>query len=76
MGYIDEVRFTFSCPSCHCQEEARAVERGSSYGASWGNPSALSKFNVLWTTDQFGAPDVVDAKCSACGVKASVAGRP
>jgi hypothetical protein len=72
MGFIDSNDFTVTCPQCAATEEARVVQRGSSFGATWGDPKPLVKFDADWKDAGVGGPFIVRAKCRTCGVETDV----
>lgn len=72
MGYIDSNEFTVSCPKCGAKEDARVVQRGSSFGADWSSPPSLEKFDAEWKDHGGAGPMIERAKCRKCGVEAIV----
>ena len=71
MGYIDKVIATVSCPKCSTLESQSVLQKGSSYGASWGSFSPFTKFDAKFATSN-GEPEVASATCKACGLVAVV----
>lgn len=71
MGIIDSTTATMTCPKCGAFDAIRAVQKGSSYGGSWGSFSESSKFNVV-TERGIDGPEVKSATCKACGVAAAL----
>lgn len=71
MGIIDSTSATLTCPTCGACDVIRAVQKGSSYGASWRPFSDSSKFSVV-SERGFDGPEVKSATCKACGVVATV----
>jgi hypothetical protein len=72
MGFIDSNEFTLTCLKCGAKEEARVVQRGSSFGAHWSDPSKPEKFDADWRDNGAGGPVIVSARCRKCVVEATV----
>lgn len=72
MGVVDKAWNRFRCHKCNATDIVTAIESGSSYGASWGEPSKSALFNVMWKRGQFAEPKPTSVTCVACGVAAQV----
>lgn len=67
MGTIDKTTHLFTCPNCKKTESVTIFERGSNWGASWGDPPDSKLFAVEWKPNQFGEPRPVRIACKVCG---------
>ncbi len=70
MGTTDKTHHEFRCPTCGTTEDVTVYEKGSSWGASWQQPSELTHFSVAWKNDEYREPQPVKATCKACGSEA------
>lgn len=73
MGFIDSNDFKITCTKCGTKEQARIVQRGSSFGTHWASPPSLARFDATWEESAAGGPAIVSAKCRTCGGDATVA---
>lgn len=70
MGTIDSTSHIFNCQKCNTIDTITVYEKGSSYGASWGQPSESVQFSVQWERNAFGEPSPISAVCKKCGANA------
>ena len=67
MGVIDQSSHRFKCHKCGAEDNLTTIQRGSSWGASWGEAKISTVFDIDWNNDQYGEPQPIKIVCSKCG---------
>lgn len=71
MGITDRTWAKLTCSKCGKTETREALEKGSAYGASWGDFDAFTMFNVSVKREIYG-PEVASATCKTCNLPAII----
>ena len=72
MGIIDTKIITLSCDECETKETQSLSDKGSTWGGSyWQNQVEFENFGTKWSGGGSIEPELDEALCKKCGVKAS-----
>jgi hypothetical protein len=76
MGIIDEKTYSLACV-CGAAESSTLHQHGSSHaGGDWQTGKPFERFEVAWSADAWGTPQIVSATCKQCDATVIAGGRP
>jgi hypothetical protein len=72
MGIIDRISFSLTCPTCEKTESSTAYQKGSRWGASWGDQASFLHFTTQWSGGGNEEPKLEKAICNQCRSNAKI----
>lgn len=68
MGTLDSAWIRLSCKKCGITEDKRYSDKGSMWsGSCWNDIPAFEDFDIESTPGGKQEPEIISAKCAACG---------